>query len=448
MRRGLLIPAAIVLALHPAAAFCQTIDPAALQKVLNNVIVTNQAPGGQLTVAPLSGPGAVRLAFGTAKFPSTKMHPDMRYRIGSITKTFTATVVLQLIDAGVTVPVKTGPPVPFTLDTIITDVLSPDQLANVPNASQITVRMLLNMTAGIYDYNDEAFRHCIYRDPGKPWTPDAILLSLMGKQVPFAPGSTCAQCPGSCAPGSTTCFVYSDTNYIILGMIVEALTHDKIGHQIQKRILDPLKLTHTSFPLAREMTGHHAHGYTAKGVTDNCGPVTGSFYNNTTECFSPTSSWAAGAMISTPRDMQKWLTALVNGTLLSAAMQKERMTMIPGNVGGVPIQYGLGIMQVDASVLGSVGTWLGHGGEIWGFENVAFQGLSPANCQVQILDTVNAFQDAHPLATPYIDLFLGAINSVCGTPPNAAALSSESFVEKKERLRIGLGWGHPPRPPQ
>lgn len=422
-------------------AFAQTISQSAMQQLVNAVVKNDQIPGAMLTVAPISGSGAVNVQAGVASLQtSAPFALNMNQRIGSNTKTFTATVILQLIGSNAIIP---GTNQPLTLDTTATQVLGTTALANIPYANQITMRMLLNMTSGIYDYNDDAFQELIYDNPSAAWTPQQILSTLAGKQPIYPPGSSCAQCPTSCVR-NTNCWNYSNTNYIILGMVIEKMTNDTAANQFQQRIFTPLGLTNTSLPMTAALPNPSSNGYQASGLTTTCGSAVGPTqqYDDVTTCYNPTSAWTAGAMISNFADMQTWLKALVSGSLLTPAMQTARTTFVQGDLEGIPIQYGLGLIQVEAVQGNASTTFWGHAGEFWGYATVMMQGIS-STCQIQIVDLVNAMEGVavnNVIPASYAELFFGAGGVVCG---GQTLGSTQRSVQTLRSKSAGPAfWGH------
>jgi D-alanyl-D-alanine carboxypeptidase len=284
-----------------------------------------------------------------------------QFPIGSITKTFTATVILQLVQQGklsLSAPVSRW--VPY-----------------VQHASAITVKMLLNMTSGIYDEPGGQLLKDSVAHPGTAWTPQQV--------VRFAAGQGPAGPPGK--------FYYSDTNYIILGMIAQAVTGEPIQKLISQRILQPLHLTHTSFPTAAAPPRLPVQGYTVEGKS----AFPTSFFESPAEL---SFSGAAGAMISTVADLHVWARALATGTLLSPSMQRQRLQLAPmplpafpplpgtGVAAGLPPGYGLGLY--------SLGGWLGHKGAVTGYNADMFY-LPAKNATIIVL--VNARSPRFLLST-------------------------------------------------
>ncbi len=250
-----------------------------------------------------------------------------RVRICSITKTFTVTVVLQLVDEG-----RLG---------------LEDRLAgfypDIPNADHITIRQLCNMTAGLFSYDeDETFIRTFTEDPDKVWEP-AELVALAVAHPPYFP------------PGEG--WHYSNTNAIILGMIVEKITGKDIASEIRSRLVEGLTLTDTCYPEETGIEGAHMHGYVGGE---------GEELTDATYLFNPSGMGASGAMISSLFDMKAWVAALADGDLLTDETQSQRTTFVPGDYAyfGIPVKYGLGILSCRG--------FLGHPGDGFGYTNAAF----------------------------------------------------------------------------
>ncbi|MHB8896941.1 MAG: serine hydrolase domain-containing protein [Candidatus Geothermincolia bacterium] len=249
--------------------------------------------------------------------------------IGSNTKTFVATVILQLVSEK-----------RLSLD---------DSLAKynttVPNASAITVRQLLNHTSGIYDYAaDKGFLETIVDKPEKEWTPKEEVAIAVKHDPYFAPGKG---------------WHYSNTNYTLLGMIVEKLTGNWLGNEINSRIADKLNLKNTYLSAVTMVEGpeaERAHGY----VTDESGR-TRDVTNSNPSCY-----WAAGAVASDVEDMGVYIKALATGKLLTKDMQNKRLTWVDTKETLVYLRtsYGLGIAKI--------GGFLGHNGGVLGYGSAAY----------------------------------------------------------------------------
>jgi D-alanyl-D-alanine carboxypeptidase len=270
------------------------------------------------------GKGAFMKGFGYANLAAHQpMALDDKFRIGSNTKTFVTTVLLQLVDEK-----------KLSLDdTIATFKLG----IPIPNADRITLRELADMRSGIID---------VYHVPGVQEKDN----TWWGKQSPSDWVSLAAKQPPLFPPG--TKYNYSNTNWFILGLIIEKITHDTIENEISKRILIPMNLAQTSFPTTSAMPTPYAHGYTL---------VKGKWVDET-EALPPSTAWAAGAMISDMGDMKRWVKAYVTGTTNSAATQKARLTCL--SIGEGNLSFGLGI--------GCSAGWYGYTGGLTGYNTAAY----------------------------------------------------------------------------
>jgi len=248
-----------------------------------------------------------------------------RFRIGSITKTFVVTIVLQLVDEG---RVRLADPLSrFALGV------------HVPNGDHITVRELCEMRSGLYEaYNTPELQR-MDLSPQTHVDPRQIVTWALHQKPLFAPGAR---------------YSYSNTNYLLLGLIIESLTHDTLGNQIRARILSPLGLHDTSFPLYDpNMSTPYAHGY---------GPTPIGGWQDISIYLPPSLTWAAGSMTSTVPDMKRWVDSYVTGTLNSAATQRARLQCLP--TGDQGLGYGLGV--------GCSGGWYGYTGGLPGYNAAAY----------------------------------------------------------------------------
>ncbi|NUT45940.1 MAG: beta-lactamase family protein [Saccharothrix sp.] len=249
------------------------------------------------------------------------------FRIGSVTKTFVATVVLQLVDEG-----RVG------LDDPV-DRYVPGVPAGL-NGDRATVRQVLNHTSGLYDYAHEAgYSTNRWRgdDRFRTYRPRELLDVAFARPSYFDPGKG---------------WHYSNTNYIVAGMLIEHVTGRAYGDEVRSRILRPLGLARTSVPGRWPgLPLPHARGYTE---------VDGQLVDAT--LMNPSLDWAAGEMISTAGDLNRFFDALLGGRLTSAA-SLAAMRETYDNTGTI-FAYGLGLQRFDLPCGRSV--W-GHGGELIGY---------------------------------------------------------------------------------
>jgi D-alanyl-D-alanine carboxypeptidase len=251
-------------------------------------------------------------------------------RIASISKTFTATVILQLVD-------EKRLTLNDTLDMF-------DLGVTVPNRDKITIRNLLNMTSGLFNYTADAekFWTKFLAAPTATWTPKELVDITIAHGAVSPPGQN---------------YDYNNTNYILLGMIIEKRTGNTVGAEIKSRIIDKLGLTNTSFPTTTEMLTPFMHGYMPDSTI---GGDIGGLAVIDMSIETPTAFFTAGGMISDLIDIKSWLHALATGILLSPEMHKEQLTFASPNTSS----YGLGVMNG--------GIFIGHSGEITGYNSSAY----------------------------------------------------------------------------
>jgi D-alanyl-D-alanine carboxypeptidase len=329
----------------PLASCGSTSMPADLKSRLEQVVDEAMSeygiPGAMVGVwSPKSG-DMVMLKGKADIEAGADMDSADRVRICSITKTFTVTVVLELVDEG-----KLG----------LEDKLA-EFYPDIPNADRITIRQLCDMTAGIFNYSDdETFMRKYTEDPDKVWEPEELVALATAHPPDFPPGES---------------WKYSNTNSIILAMIVEKITGKDIASEIQSRLVDELNLAETYYPEGTGIEGAPVHGY----IAGDGGELTDAAY-----LFNPSGMGASGALISDLDDLKTWVTALANGDLLSPGTQEQRVTFVPGDYDyfGVPVKYGLGILSCEG--------FLGHPGDGLGYTNAAFHSPETGTTIVVLLN--------------------------------------------------------------
>jgi D-alanyl-D-alanine carboxypeptidase len=269
------------------------------------------------------------LADGLARRePARELRPDDQTRVGSITKTFMATVTLQLVAEH---RLRLDDPVERWLPGV------------VPNGRAITVRMLLNHTSGIFNYtDDEAFVLQLLSDTDRTWTPPELIAVGTAHPPVFAPGQG---------------WSYSNTNYLLIGLILERVTHRPVQDLVTSRITGPLRLHDTYFPTTPKFRGSHAHGYlspelTGEGWWDTSG-------------WTVSWAWAAGAVVSTTEDLGVFYRALLGGRLLGPSQLRAMTTTVDTGAG---FGYGLGLYEVQTTC----GPAWGHDGSVPGYRTFAF----------------------------------------------------------------------------
>ncbi|MGD9890228.1 MAG: serine hydrolase domain-containing protein [Dehalococcoidia bacterium] len=250
------------------------------------------------------------------------MTPDLFMRIGSNTKSFTTTAILQLVDQG-----------RIDLDDPIDRYVS-----GVPNGDQITIRQLGAMRSGLFDYSTVTIP-TLPSDPQHQWTARELLAIAFSHPPIFAPDAQ---------------FDYNNTNTVILGVVVEQVTGQPIREYIHEHIVQPAGLTHTSFPVGAEYPAPHPRGYWR---TPDGEIVDTSDWNT---------SWgdAAGQMVSTLEDLHTWARDLATGTLLTPATQRERERFLSAPDEGEGVVYGFGMTDNNG--------WRGHDGNVLGYTAYPF----------------------------------------------------------------------------
>ncbi|MEV0297855.1 serine hydrolase domain-containing protein [Nocardia sp. NPDC050710] len=303
-------------------------------------LVRSGFPGVQVVFGGPDGSRTVTAGAGDLR-TGAPITDDARVRIGSNTKTFVATVVMQLVAEG---RVDLDAPVERYLPGVVR--------GNGNDGNRITVRQLLQHTSGLPDYlaggdpeswheaNTAQLRPDTDAVRWRHYTPEELIGAAMTMPPNFEPGAKA---------------VYTNTNYVLLGMLIERVTGRSTADEINGRIIEPLGLRDTYFPAAGEtgIRGPHPVGYQE---------VDGTRVDFT----EVDPSWAdtAGAMVGTGADLNRFFIALLDGTLVPQAQLTEMRRTVPfDRMPGAG--YGLGLIRLPVSCGKEV--W-GHGGSIPGFE--------------------------------------------------------------------------------
>jgi D-alanyl-D-alanine carboxypeptidase len=260
------------------------------------------------------------------------LSPADAFDIASNTKTFGATIALQLVGEH---------------RLSLSDDLARLLPGTVPNGRAITMRMLLNHTSGLFDYTqDEQWLAALGTDPDHAWTPAELLALALRHPPTFAPGTDRA---------------YSNTGYVLVGMILERLTGRSMQELFAERITGPLRLRHTYYAAgARFTAARHAHGYLIGTDADQL------TYTDITD-LGLLSTGMDGGMVSTAGDITRFFQALLGGRLLRPAQLAEMKRTIP--IKGQPgHSYGLGLARTDTPC----GTIWGNDGASLGFLSTAY----------------------------------------------------------------------------
>jgi D-alanyl-D-alanine carboxypeptidase len=318
---------AILFTLAPAAHAAFTpAEQAAMRQAMEAEMQQSGYPGIVAGVW-VPGRGSFVAATGLAvRQTGRALRARDTFRIGSITKTFTATVILQLVQEGKLRLID-------RLDRFV---------KGIPAGKRVTIRQLLNHTSGIPDTSN-AVAKGVFRDPEHHWRPLNVIRNAV-KQKRY------------CAPGA--CWHYSNTNYQLLGVIARKITGLPMHELYERRILQRVGLPRTEFHPEPGVPAPAAHGYDRETANGPLVDTTNwNFYW----------SWTAGSMTSTLTDLRRWARVLATGKgILSRRMQRARLRTVPTTDQG--ISYGLGIMDVNGL--------LGHDGAVPGYDSLIL--YSPA----------------------------------------------------------------------
>ena len=306
-------------------------EQAELQSTLDRAVALG-IPGAIAIVR--DGHGTVRAVSGYSNLaPKTPIRANDRFRVGSLTKTFVSTVALQLVDEG-----------KLSLDDTVEHWLP----GLVPGGEKISVRQLLNMRAGLYDYlnQDATILHRLEAgDLTHRYAPKELVALATTHRPNFQPGASWSYC---------------NTCYVLVGLIIEKASGHTIAAELKRRIFEPLQLRDTSFDSEPLIAGNHSRGYVRVGKRLVDASVA-----------SPSAAWAAGAIVSTVDDVERFFSALSQGRLLPAHLLRVMRTPAKSSAG-----YGLGYARVQAPCAklgGNNGNFLGYNASAWGTTDGAWQ---------------------------------------------------------------------------
>ncbi len=347
-----------------------------------------------------------------AEWTGQPMTTDNVLRIGSVTKTFTATLILKLAEAD-----------RLDLDDSVAQWLP----GWVENGESITVRDLLDMTSGLAEFATPKFNAFVTNHPTRRWAPRELVRIAAGEDDRFE------------APGRSTDrshFRYRNTNYILLGTIAERAGGDSYRTLLQKHVTAPLNLEHTTIPRRAGMPEDGCHGY----VLDEDGWV------DTTR-IDPSFIGSAGGVVSTLGDMLKWTRVMTAGEDLTPHGWQQRLDVQPTTHKNCQIWYGLGIECKDGTI--------GHNGTVIGYESSCYRYagyvyVAIANCAPTTKDVP---QVADALTDSMIEAVAGSVPAPCAQTSGAGVemvgphngkspttlIQSESHAW--DQVTGGTGWG-------
>jgi D-alanyl-D-alanine carboxypeptidase len=316
---------------------------AELQEALDDSV----NPGGVPGVIAWVNDGRGRATTGAAGVADLRTRRPIRasdrFRIGSVTKPFVATVVLQLVaERRLSLEDSVGRWLPGI----------------VPYAKRITVRQILNHTSGVPDYASVTGREIYHGDRFRYWSPRE-LVALVADQAPLFPAGTS--------------WSYSNTNYVLAGLIVERVTRRGVGAEIERRIIRPLGLRDTTFPIHFPfLLGDHARGYSIQ-YDEQMNPLEDRPLIDVT-AYSPSQAWANGNMVSDADDLARFFRVLLRGGLLRRDLLAQMKTPVFDS------GYGLGLVVTESPC----GRLFGHDGFVPGFVVVAFNSADGDHQYIQM----------------------------------------------------------------
>ena len=271
-----------------------------------------------------------------------------RIRVGSITKTFISSTIMQLVDDGLL-------DLDATIDKYIPDV-------NIHNKDKITVRDLIAHRTGLFNYVVDpdivGLQKSLQDDPLKEFSPSDLIAISNAQPVNHEPGAQ---------------YKYSNTGLILAGLIIEKVTKKPLIEILHKKTINSVGLMRTEFPIDPGIQSNYMHGhadYNNDGVLDSKKEIV--------TYLSPSVSWAAGAMISNLDDLSKWMKVYVDGDLISKDLHSQVLSDCLPSAPDYGASYCLGIVKLTwpFNTAEPSKWWFGHLGQITGYDNVVFRNTS------------------------------------------------------------------------
>ena len=303
------------------------IDPAQrsrFSRIASRILAEYEIPGAVVGVFTPEGEWVLTRGYANVN-AKRSVRRDDRFGVRSVSKSFTVTALLRLVDRG---------------DVGLDDPIS-QYVEGVPGGEDISLRQLAAMTSGLPDYTDSpVVRAALGEDPTRVWTDRELIDAAFVLPSKFAPGAE---------------YSYTNVNTILLGMVVEAVTGKPFRDALRQLVLRPLKLSDTSYAPGEPIPDPHALSY-------DVDPDTG----ETTRVDVDTSAFStAGGITSTIDDLRVWVESLATGSLLEKSTQSQRLAAARlATDGPVYDRYGLGIGEIDG--------WWGHTGQGLGYQAAAF----------------------------------------------------------------------------
>jgi D-alanyl-D-alanine carboxypeptidase len=302
--------------------------------------------------------------------PETALH-----LVGSVTKTYIASLVLLLVEDG---------------KLSLSDRVSA-WIPDVPGGDAVEVEHLLHHTSGIYNYTSDP-SYLVDSLSHRAYEPRDLLDIAFRNEPSFGPGEA----------GK---WEYSNTNYVLLGMIVESVTGEDVAHVLRERILAPIGAAATFFHGSEPLIGDVAYGESFLGT-------------NGATFLDPSASWCTGNLVATIGDLVDWTEARGSGSFHSAAMQAEMLEGVPT---GSNFTYGAALVMVDETMLNGNGPAIGHGGDTVGYHSLAYYFPKEKATIAVIVHSDAGPTSGFPFGATYLeDLYMSVVNPYFGSNPESS----------------------------
>jgi D-alanyl-D-alanine carboxypeptidase len=355
----------------PAGASSGSESSTTLSRALDRLVSMPGGPPGAIALVQVGGHTQVTTAGVGNTVTDAPISPDDTVRIASVSKAFSGAVALALVTRG-----------QLNLDDTIGQ-----RLPYLPRSwRQVTLGQLLHHTSGLADYiRVPAFLDLLKRDPHAQLSPIQLLAYVTNKRPLFMPGSQ---------------YDYSDSDNIVVGLMVEAVTHDTYEAALARYVTGPLDLTQTSLPGNADLTEPYIHGYAVEAGTP---PEDISTYLN------PGLAWASGGMLSTPAELNTFMRAYIRGTLTDPHTHHEQFRFVPGSSG----PPGPGTNSAGLAVYRyrtACGTVYGHTGNFPGYTLFS---AATADGSRSVTVIINEQLNDNPVTPPFTQLRLAEGLGVC-----------------------------------
>jgi D-alanyl-D-alanine carboxypeptidase len=335
---------------------------ASLKTALNQLVTTSGGPPGAIAIVQ-TGSGIRVVTAGVGDLSANRaIATDDTFRLASVSKAYSGAVALSLVSRKV---------------LALSDTIG-NRLPNLPRAwAAVTLAEVLQHTSGLPDYiKNQAFLTALQANPHMALSPEQLLGYVSSEPLSFAPGSR---------------YEYSDSDNIVVGLMVQAATDTDYSAELGQQVLTPLQLTHTALPTTVDMPAPYVRGY---DVTPGKPP------DDVSTAINPALAWASGGMISTPSELNEFMRAYVAGKLFDRSTRNDQLQFVTGSSGPPgpgTNSAGLGIFRYQTNC----GTVFGHTGNIPGYTVFA---AASANGSRSVVVVVNTQLNSSPMTPAFTRL--------------------------------------------